>query len=68
MNALTPKERIARSMAMFQWSREMIARQIRKECGTEDPERLKWQIAMRQYGSDLKMRVMIQRMLDRVFD
>ena len=68
MNRLTAKERMARSVAMFKWSRDLIARQILAANGLSNFERLKWEVAMRQYGSDAKVRLMIQRMLDRVCD
>ena len=68
IDAMTPKERVARASAMFQWVRETIARQIVAESGAVNPERLKWQVAMRQYGSDPALRAMIERMLERVPD
>jgi len=68
MNGLTPKERMARSVAMLKWSRDLIARQILETDGPRSFERLKWEVAMRQYGSDLNLRAMIQRMLERVSD
>lgn len=68
LDALTPKERIARSIAMFHWSREFICRQIQRETGVVDPEHLKWAVAMRLYGADPRTREMIQRMLAHVSD
>jgi hypothetical protein len=65
---LTVKERVARSVALFQWSREIIARQIRRESHVNSNERLKWLVALRQYGRDPRMRTMIKRELDRVSD
>ena len=64
--ALTPKERVARAVALFQWARETIARQIVAESGPMSSERLKWLVAMRQYGSDPATRAIIERMLERV--
>ena len=66
IQSLSPKERVARSVAIFNWSREIVGRQILRVSGSTDPERLKWLVAMRQYGSDPRMRTMIQRILDRV--
>ena len=66
MDALSVKERVARSVAMFQWTREMIARQIVAEAGPMSTERLKWEVALRQYGADAVSREMIQRKLDDV--
>jgi hypothetical protein len=66
IDALTPMERVARASTMFQWARETIARQIVAESGPMSSERLKWLVAMRQYGSDPVTRAMIERMLERV--
>lgn len=68
MDALSPKERVARSVALFNWAREMIARQILAERGPMSPERLKWEVALRQYGSEPSVRAMIERMLADVPD
>jgi hypothetical protein len=64
MDALTPKERVARAASMFQWARETIARLIVSDLGPMSPERLKWLVAMRQYGADKTTREMIQRALE----
>jgi len=66
IDAFTAKERVARAAAMFQWARETIARQIVAESGPVSPERLKWLVAMRQYGADPAVRAMIEGMLERV--
>lgn len=66
MDALMPKERVARAASMFQWARETIARQILSDLGPMNPERLKWMVAMRQYGADETTRELIQRALANV--
>lgn len=66
IDALTPKERVARAVSMFQWTRETIARQIVTDSGPIGPERLKWLVAMRQYGADPATREMIQKVLENV--
>jgi hypothetical protein len=63
MDVLTPKDRVARAVSMFQWARETIARQILSDLGPMSPERLKWMVAMRQYGADKTARELIQRAL-----
>jgi hypothetical protein len=63
MQALSPKERVARSAAMFQWAREMIARQIVKESGPLPQEVLKWRVAQRLYGREPQAAALIERML-----
>jgi hypothetical protein len=68
VDALTPKERMARAASMYQWAREIIARQITSNEGPVSSERLKWLIAMRQYGSDSTMRKLIRKALDNVSD
>lgn len=63
---MSPKDRIARSIAMFQWARELIGRQIIAAKGPMSAERLKWEIALRQYGSDPTARATIERKLNDV--
>ena len=52
MDALSGQERIARSLALLAWSRQMIARRIMAERGAISDARLKWEVALRLYGSD----------------
>lgn len=52
MDALTGKERVARSAALLAWARQMLARRIRAEKGEISDERVKWEVALRLYGSD----------------
>ena len=66
IDAMTPKERVARAASLFQWTRETIARQIIAKSGPMDSEQLKWRVAMRQYGGDKTTREMIQKVLDNV--
>ena len=68
MDALTPAQRIERSAAMFQWTREMIARQIQSEREPMSQEQLKWEVALRVYGADPRARAMIERKLADVSD
>ena len=63
MVSLMPYERVARSAAMFQWTREQIARQIVKEQGPLPEQRLKWLVALRLYGDSPVMRRCIERKL-----
>lgn len=60
---MTPAERVARSAAMFQWTRDQIARQLTKEFGEMSGELLKWNVAMRLYGNEPQMRSMIEQKL-----
>ena len=52
MDALPGKERIARSLALLAWTRQMIARRIIAERGEMSEERLKWEVAFQLYGGD----------------
>jgi hypothetical protein len=60
MDALSGRERIARSLALLAWSRQMIARQIIAERGEMSEERLKWEVALRLYGSEPAVCQMIE--------
>jgi hypothetical protein len=51
IDAMAPYERVARSAAMFQWTREQIARLIVAERGPLDEETVKWLVARRLYGA-----------------
>ena len=64
--SLTPAERIARSAAMYQWTRDQIARQIRADEPGILPENLKWQVALRLYGDQPIVREWIERKLKNV--
>ena len=65
-DALPVHARVARAAAMFAWARGLIGREIVARRGPLPAERLKWETAMRLYGSDANTRQMIQRMLDDV--
>jgi hypothetical protein len=66
IDALTPKERVARAALMFRWAREAIARQLVADLGPMSSDRLKWLVALRQYGADSATREMIQGVLENV--
>ena len=66
VNAMTVAEKMERSMAMFNWAREMMARQIKAENPTISDERLRWEVAYRQYASEPQVCALIERMLTRV--
>ena len=65
-DALPAHARVARAAAMFVWARGVIGREILARSGPLPAERLKWEIAMRLYGSNATSRRLIQRMLDHV--
>ena len=68
IDAMLPKERIAKSMAMFQWMHEMVGWQLIKEVAASggcpmSNEELKWQKALRMYGEEPAVVAMIERRL-----
>jgi hypothetical protein len=63
VDRMSPAERIARSVSLFYWVRENIARQIIAESGPLPPEVLKWRVALRLYGGDPVSRRMIEEKL-----
>ncbi len=66
INALSGTQRVARSMGMLQWTRQMLARQVVAESGEMSDERLKWEVALRLYGADPVVRKMIEGKLANV--
>ena len=68
IDAMPVHERVARSAAMFAWARDAIGREILTRSGKVSAERLKWETAMRLYGSETTARKLIQRVLDHVPD
>jgi hypothetical protein len=66
VNAMTVAEKMERSAAMFKWAREIIARQIKTENPTISDERLRWEVAYRNYAAEPQARALIERMLARV--
>lgn len=52
MSRLTPKEKVARGLAMLDWSRRWISRQIVAEHGPMSPQRLRLEVARRLYQGE----------------
>lgn len=63
IDRLTPREKIARGLAMFDWARSWISRQVIAERGPMPDDRLRWEVALRPYGSDPVVRTLIERHL-----
>ena len=63
IDLLSPQERVARCAAMLKWTRDLLGRQVIDEFGAMSPERLKWEVARRLYGSDPAIRAIIDREL-----
>ena len=51
INAMSVVERIRRAEAFFIWSRDYLARSIVAARGPMSDEDLKWEVALRQYGT-----------------
>jgi len=66
IDAMSIPEKMERSAAMLKWARDIIARERLAENPSISTERLKWEVAMRQYGHEPQARGLIQEMLDRV--
>ena len=68
VDAMTIAERVQRAGDFLAWARGFIARQILEERGPLSAERLKWEVALRQYGADPIARALIEGIRDRVSD
>ena len=68
LDAMAPSERVARSIAMFTWTCQQLARQITAEQGETREAVLKWKVALRLYGNEPTMREMIEQRLADVSD
>ena len=66
--SMTPCEKIARSIGLFNWSRDFIARQVSKANPGASQEKLKLLVALRIYGSDQSTRELIEGLLADVPD
>jgi len=66
IDSMSIAERVQRAADLFAWSRGFVTRQLFSELGPVTPERLKWEVALRQYGSDPRVRLMIEGILARV--
>lgn len=66
IDAMTIAQRVQRAMEMLVWARGFVARQVHAERGSLPVERLKWEVALRQYGADPMTRSLIEEMLSRV--
>lgn len=66
LDAMSPAERVARSAAMFAWTRDQLARRISAELGPMPDDILKWQVVLRLYGNEPDVRNMIEQRLSDV--
>lgn len=61
-------DKVARSFALLRLTREAIAHEVLAEQPSTSPERLKWLVALRLYGSEPRVRRLIEEVLARVPD
>ena len=66
VDAMSVAEKMQRSMAMLKWAQDMIARDIQANQPGISPERLKCEVALRQYGSEPHVRELIEKRLESV--
>jgi hypothetical protein len=60
IQAMTIVERIQRAEALFIWSRDYVARSILAAKGPMSDDELKYEMALRLYGSDPETRALIE--------
>lgn len=65
---MTPCEKIARSVGLFNWSREFIGREIQNDNPNASPERLKLLVALRIYQGDALTSELVEGLLANVPD
>jgi hypothetical protein len=65
IDAMSAAERIRRAEMLFNWSRDYIARSILAARGSISDDDLKWEVALRQYGSHPATRKLIDELRSR---
>jgi len=66
LKAMSPAEKMARSAAMFAWTREQMARSIRIEQPNLSDEDVKWHVALKLYEREPEVVRLIREQLSRV--
>jgi hypothetical protein len=65
VDAMSVVERVRRAEALFNWSRDYLARSIAAARGPMSDDDLRWEVALRQYGSHPVMRKLIDELRSR---
>ena len=65
IDAMSVVERIRRAEALFNWSRDYLARSIVAAQGPISDDDLKWEIALRQYGTHPATKELINELRSR---
>ena len=68
IDAMTPCEKIARSVGLLNWSREFLCRQIRDANPDASSARIKLLVALQMYGGNREMRSLVEGLLANVLD
>ena len=63
--AMSVVERVRRTEALFAWSRGFLARSIVAAHGPMPTDHVKWEVALRQYGTDREARRLIDELRTR---
>jgi hypothetical protein len=66
VDAMSPAEKMARSVAMFEWTRQQMARRLRQENPSLSDEELRWQIALKLYEHEPAVVKLIEEYLQHV--
>jgi hypothetical protein len=66
LRAMSPAEKMARSAAMFAWTRQQMARRIRIDQPSLTDEQVKWQVALKLYEREPEVVKLIQEHLPSV--
>ena len=66
IQAMSIRERVERSAAMFAWTRQQMARRIRLEDPQLSDEEIKWRVALKLYEKEPEIVKLIQEHLQRV--
>ena len=60
-------QKMARLEGFLYWTRNLIARKVRSELGSEvSDERVRWEVALQMYGADPRMEKLIREQIARV--
>lgn len=65
VDSMSVVERIRRAEALFNWSRDYLARLIVAARGPLPDDELKWEIALRQYGANPATKELIDELRSR---
>ena len=61
VDAMSPVDKMHRMEQLLNWTRELIARQVRLNKGNVSDEQIKWEVCLRMYGDDPRFRKLLQQ-------